>query len=150
MMHQHLLSRPDEIVSDLRSVMCLFWDLEAASCSLYQRMAASESHPVRAELWRRLQNCHLLLGDSPPNHTVYMSQALLSSCKEAILQDQLDESPVDSDAFSVMAQITQLKFLQVMLVVSLRPQVSLVSIIDTKMFGASVAQVTHLVLSSRG
>ena len=51
-MHQPLLSRLDEVLSDVRSLMCLFWDLEASSCTLYQQMAACEACPVRSDAWR--------------------------------------------------------------------------------------------------
>lgn len=150
MMHRHLLSRPDEALSDIRSVMCLFWDLEASSCTLYQQMAACETCPVRAEGWRRLQNCRLLLGQNPAaNHNVYVSQKLLTACREAIREEWLDLS-AENDHFSLMSRIMQLKFLQVTLIASLRQQTSLVSMVDVEKFGTSVAFATHLVLSSRG
>jgi len=149
MMHEHLISRQDETVIDVNSVMCLFWDLEANSSALYQQMAVRETCPVRAEGWRRLQNCRLLLGESPANHTVYMSQQLLEASRKAIRQAQPD-SPVADDPFDMMTRIMQLKFLQVMLITSLRQQASVVAMVDVDKFGTSVAFVTRLVLSSRG
>lgn len=148
-MHQPLLSRPDEALSDVRSLMCLFWDLEASSCTLYQQMAACEACPVRADAWRKLQNCRLLVGQNPANHDVYVSQKLLADCKEAIRQDSLNLT-VEKDRFSLMTRIMQLKFLQVTLVASLRQQTSLILMLDVGKFSTSVALVTHLVLSARG
>jgi hypothetical protein len=49
-----------------------------------------------------------------------------------------------------MATIMQLKFLQVMLITSLRQQVSVTSMIDIEKFSTSVTYVTDLVLTSRG
>ena len=149
MMHEHFISRPDETVIDITSVMCLFWDLEASSSALYQQMAARETCPVRADGWRRLQNCRLLLGEGAANHSVYVSEKLLAACREAIRQDRLD-FPVDDDPFYVMTRVMQLKFLQVMLITALRQQASLVAMVDVDKFGTSVAFVTRLVLSSRG
>ena len=149
MMHQHKLSRSDDIVTDIRSAMYLFWDLEASSCALYQHMAVSESDPLRAEAWRRLEHCRLLMGDSPANHSVYLSNTLLASCREMIRQGW-PESSGDFDPLGAMMRIMQLKFLQVTLVASLRQQTSLVTMIHVERFETSVGLVTHLVLSSRG
>jgi hypothetical protein len=60
------------------------------------------------------------------------------------------DSPGDPDPFRVMAVIMQLKFLQVMLIASLRQQTSVASMIDIEKFSTSVAYVTDLVLTSRG
>ncbi len=148
-MHEHFISRPDETAVDINSVMCLFWDLEASSSALYQQMAARETCPVRADGWRRLQNCRLLLGESAANHSVYVSEKLLAECREAIRQGRLD-FPVDDDPFYLMTRIMQLKFLQVVLITALRQQASVVAMVDVDKFGTSVAFVTRLVLSSRG
>ena len=145
MMHQQV-SRPDDTVTDIDSAMCLFWDLEASSSALYQQMAACETNPLRAEAWRKLQNFHLLLGDGRTNHSVYLNQKLLSSCQEVIQFYSSD----DPDPFRTMAAVMQLKFLQVMLVASLRQQISVTAMIDIERFSRTVACVTDLVLTSRG
>jgi len=148
MMHEHFLSRPDETVIDVHSVMCLFWDIEASSSALYQQIATRENCPVRADGWRRLQNWRLLLGEGPANHNVYVSEKLLRACREeAIRLGQLDPA-VNDDPFHLMTRIMQLKFLQVMLITALRQQASLVAMVDVDKFGTSVALVTRLVLSS--
>ena len=143
-----LLSRLDEDMTDVTSAMCVFWDLEAASSTLYRKMAECETHPVRAEAWRKLQNQRLILGHSRTNHDVYLSHKLLASCREMI--QLVEQHPAgEPDPFHVMAALTQLKFLQVMLMASLRQQISVVGIIDVETFSASVAYVTKLVLTSR-
>jgi len=149
MMHEQVIPRQDETSVDIHSVMCLFWDLEASSSALYQQMEARETCPVRVEGWRRLQNCRLLLGESRANHTVYVSQQLLAASREAIREGQLN-TPVEEDIFGVMTRIMQLKFLQVMLITSLRRQASVVAMVDVDKFGTSVAFVTRLVLSASG
>jgi len=147
MMHQPILSRPDEAM-DITSVMCLFWDLEASSSALYQRIAEREPNPIRAAAWRKLQERRLILGNARENHDVYLSQKLIWSCQEMIRLTQVD-SLADADPLRVMATIMQLKFLQVMLITSLRQQISLTSMVDIEKFSSSVAYVTELVLKSR-
>jgi hypothetical protein len=149
MMHEHFISRPDEIVVDINSVMCLFWHLEANSSALYQQMAMRETCRVRADGWRRLQEWRLLVGESQANHSVYVSEKLLAACRDAIRQGWVDFA-VDDEPFYVMTRIMELKFLQVMLITALRQQTSLVAMVDVDKFGTSVAFVTRLVLSSRG
>ncbi len=149
MMHHPLISRPDEILTDIASVMCLFWDLEASSSALYQQLASCETNLLRAEAWRKLQNRRLILDDSRTNHNVYLSQKLLTSCREIAQLVELD-SLGRPDPFRVMAAIMQLKFLQVMLIASLRQQTSVVGMIDVETFSTSVTYVTNLVLTSRG
>jgi uncharacterized protein YhaN len=111
-------------------------------------MAECETNSVRAEAWRKLQNQRLILGHSRMNHKVYLSQKLLTSCRE-MTQLVEQHSAGEPDPFRVMAAITQLKFLQVTLIASVRQQVSVVKMIDVETFSGSVACVTKLVLSAR-
>ena len=149
-MHRRLLSPPEESLSDVASVMCLFWELEAVSCALYETMVGCETDPRRTAGWQRLLDVHLILGrNSSANHNVYVSRRLLEACTESIRQDELLPL-MAADPFLFMGRIMQVKFLQVMLIASLRQQASIVSMIDINNFDTSVALVTHLVLSSRG
>jgi hypothetical protein len=141
--------RPDKTATDLASAMCLFWDLEASSSALYERIAARETCPERADRWRRLQNYRLLLGDPEENHTVYIKARLLTVCREAVKRCEAN-AWIHDDPFPVLTRVMELKTLQVMLLTTLRQQTSLIRMVDLDKFGTCVAFVTRLVLSSRG
>jgi hypothetical protein len=149
MMHEPILSRPDEASIEISSAICLFWDLESTSSALYQQMAERETNPVRAAAWRKLQDHRLILGHGRENHDVHLNQKLLWSCRGMIQFTQFDSLNL-AEPLRVMAMIMQLKFLQVMLITSLRQQASITSMIDIETFSANVARVTDLVLTSRG
>ena len=149
-MHQHLMSPSEESLSHVATVMCLFWELEAGSCALYEKMVVWETDPRRTAGWQRLLDVHLILvRNRPANHNVYVSRRLLGACRESIRQDELLPR-MDADPFVFMGRIMHVKFLQVMLIASLRQQASIASMIDINNFDKSVALVTRLVLASRG